>query len=148
VTKRRTLIAASAVIVAAALLFTGWLTGVLALGDPFTGTWKATGADSSIVIRHTDEGDSFTFVYGDTSNGWGSAERHRNTLTFTGQGLSPDGRPTGEVVHLRFVFEPWTGNLLYDDGADGGGRAFPLKKVSNSTSAPPMQVQETPSAPF
>ena len=105
-------------------LIAAYMTGFISIGDPFPGTWDS--GDGKIVIRHTDEGYSYSLVYGRHSSGWSSARRTRNTLTSV---------RLGRLVRVTLVFQPWSRHLLVREYSSGGTAV--LHKVSGDTTIPP-----------
>lgn len=123
--RRRTIIVVGAVVcVCLIALIATYMTGIVSIGDPFVGSWKADTGDprGTTVIRHTDRGYSFTFVWKNHSNGWHPVERTRNTLSYEVK------LPGGKRTQVTIVFQPWNRRL------NAGGRT--QHKVSGDTTAP------------
>jgi hypothetical protein len=133
---RRTLtVAVGLAAVVAVALVAAYMTGVVTIGDPFVGSWKADSGDprGTTVIRQTDEGYSFTFVWKNHSNGWHPVTRTRNTLSYEVK------LPGGKTTRVSIVFQPWNRRL------NAGGRT--QHKVSDETTAPPT-APATPDQEF
>jgi hypothetical protein len=120
----------AAVIVAS--LAAVYLTGLIIVGDPFSGLWNTDGADTEYkttgsLIKHTDDGYVFTALVGGEVNGWHPLEQDRRTLS---------GEWNGE--RFIFTYQPWSGHLVwtYWDHDTLRVRGMVLKKVTSDTSVP------------
>ena len=112
-------------------LAAAYLSGVIIVGDPFSGVWNMQGRplDTGALIKHTDDGYVFTALVGGKAVGWHPLRRDRRTLI-------------GEWDAERYTFEyqPWTGHLVSIYRSRGGREIGPLvlKKATGDTSLAPQ----------
>ena len=123
------LVAAIVVATAVAAVAAAYLTGLIIIGDPFSGTWRLDPKDASgVVIKRTDDGYFFASDNGHTSTGWLSAKRKGRILDSSLR-VMDDGQFTGVTVRTTFEYQPWNGHLVEVDH----GLHLTLTKVSDST---------------
>jgi hypothetical protein len=115
--------------VAVASLAAAYLTGLVIVGDPYSGVWnvEAKPADTGSLIKQTDDGYVFTALVGGKVMGWHPLHRDGRTLF-------------GEWNRERYVFEyqPWSGHLVWTYRDHGILRVdgMPLKKAADSSAVP------------
>jgi hypothetical protein len=110
------------------------LSGVVVLGDPFTGLWNAGGSltdkgpNGGYVIKHTADGYEVTGVVGEHVQGWRPLKRDGRTLV-------------GDWGYERMTFEyqPWNRHLIFSAWNHGTVEVpgMALMKATSSTSIPP-----------
>jgi hypothetical protein len=129
VSKRGWIIGGVAAAVVGCALAAVYLTGLVIIGDPYSGVWnvEAKPADTGSLIRQTDDGYVFTALVGGKVMGWHPLRRDGRTLV-------------GEWDSERHVFEyqPWNGRLVWTHWDHDTLRVdgMPLKKATDSTSVP------------
>jgi hypothetical protein len=110
-----------------------YLTGLVVVGDPFSGLWNRGGqpvgveGGSGYLIKQTDDGYVFTAVAGTSPGGWRQLQRHGRTL---------DGKWGRE--EFTFEYQPWNGHLAYTYREQPSIVVhMALKKAPNSTAVLP-----------
>jgi hypothetical protein len=127
------------IVVAAALaaFAAAYLTGLIIVGDPFSGTWRLDPKDAyGVVIKRTGDGYFFAVDNGETSTGWLSAKRKGRVLDSRLR-LMDHGQPAGMTVRSTFEYQPWNAHLVQVD--HGLHRTF--TKVSDSTWIHPQSTE-------
>ncbi len=117
----------AAVIVAS--LAAVYLTGLIIVGDPYSGVWNVEGkpTHTGSLIKRTDEGYVFSALIGGKDNGWQPLQRHGRTLEFE----NPEGHK------VTFEYQPWTGHLIWTNWDRGKLRGrLTLRKATDDTSVP------------
>jgi hypothetical protein len=110
-----------------------YLTGLIIVGDPYSGVWNvegrwtSAGPNGGYLIKRTDDGYVFTALVGDELVGWRPLQQDGRTLT-------------GEWDGTRFIFkyQPWTGHLVWTYWEHDILRvpSLPLRKATDDTSVP------------
>jgi hypothetical protein len=128
--KRVWIIAGVVAAVVVGALAVVYLTGLVIVGDPYSGLWNTTGQQvgaqgtSGYLIKRTDDGYVFTAVAGTNENGWRPLQRHGRTL---------DAKSYGE--EFSFAYQPWNGHLAYTYLDHGIVVRLTLKKAPDSSAA-------------
>ena len=110
-----------------------YLTGLVIVGDPFSGLWNTSGqpvgakGGSGYLIKRADDGYVVTALAGTHVQGWRPLQRHGRTL---------DGSWYGE--EMAFEYQPWSGHLVWKYWEHGKqlGPGMTLKRATSSTSIP------------
>jgi hypothetical protein len=114
-----------------------FLSGVVILGDPFTGLWNSGG-------KLTDKGPNGGYLIKHTADGYEVSEVVGKDVLQGPLPLKRDGRKLvgewGGGVRQTFVYQPWNGHLILSDWVHGHPDVPPvltLRKATSSTSVPP-----------
>jgi hypothetical protein len=122
-------VVAAVVVVALAAVY---LSGVVIVGDPFSGMWNTAGkpvgaqGGSGYLIKRTDDGYVFAAQAGTNRQGWRHLQRHGRTLDATWYG-----------EEFTFAYQPWSGHLAYTYRDHGILIHMTLKKAPGSTTGAP-----------
>ena len=110
-----------------------YLTGLVVVGDPFSGLWNRGGqrlgaeGGSGYLIKQTDDGYVFTAVAGTNLGGWQPLQHHGRTL---------ESKWGGE--EFTFEYRPWSGHLAFTYREQPGIVVhMTFKKAPDSTVVPP-----------
>ena len=106
-----------------------YLTGLVIVGDPYSGVWNVEGtpAHTGSLIKQTDDGYLFTALVGGEAVGWHPLQREGRTL----EGEYP------EAQRVTFEYQPWSGRLVWTNWDHGTLRGhLTLRKATDDTSVP------------
>jgi hypothetical protein len=111
-----------------------YLTGLVTLGDPYSGLWNtggrltAKGPNGGYLIKRSGDGYVVSGVLGKYVQGWLPLRRDGRTLV---------GQWGAE--RMTFEYQPWTGRILWTSWSHGHRDVGPLllDKATGSTSVPP-----------
>jgi hypothetical protein len=129
VSKRAWIVVGVVAAVVVASLAAVYLTGLVIVGDPYSGVWNVEGkpAHTGSLIKRTDEGYVFSALIGGEANGWQPLQRHGRTLEFE----NPEGH------RVTFEYQPWTGHLVWTNWDRDQLRGhLTLRKATDDTSVP------------
>jgi hypothetical protein len=122
-------VAAAVVIGALAVVY---MTGLVIVGDPFSGLWNTTGqpvgaqGGSGYLIKQTDDGYAVTALAGTHVQGWRPLQRDGRTL---------HGKWYGE--EMTFAYQPWSSHVAFTFRDHGKILArMTFKKATDSTVVP------------
>lgn len=130
--KRVWVIAGVVVAVVVCSLAVVYLTGLVIVGDPFSGLWNTSGQPvrgekgGGYLVKRTDDGYAVTALAGTHVQGWRSLQRDGRTL---------HGEWYGE--EMTFAYQPWSGHATFTFRDHGKVLAHvTLKKAPDSTAVP------------
>jgi hypothetical protein len=106
-----------------------YLTGLVIVGDPYSGVWNVEGKPehTGSLIKQADGGYLFTALVGGEAVGWHPLQRNGRTL----EGEYP------EAHRVTFEYQPWSGRLVWTNWDHGTLRGhLTLKKATDDTSVP------------
>jgi hypothetical protein len=131
VTKRAWIIVGVVAAVVVCSLAAVYLTGLVIVGDPYSGVWNVEGKPphTGSLIKRTDEGYVFTALVGGEAVGWHRLQRDGRTL----EGEYPDAQ------RVAFEYQPWTGRLVWTNWDHGTLRGhLTLRKATDDTTVPKL----------
>ena len=130
-TKRAWIIVGVVAAVVVCSLAAVYLTGLVIVGDPYSGVWNVEGKPphTGSLIKRTDEGYVFTALVGGEPVGWHPLQRDGRTL----EGEYPDAQ------RVAFEYQPWAGRLVWTNWDHGTLRGhLTLRKATDDTTVPKL----------